>query len=237
MKKTINQNSLFYKFYLYYNLYIHHNCLKKRKHYSQSGEDVFIVEYFKNRDLGFYVDIGCFHPIMYSNTAALYSNGWNGINIDMNQTSIDLFNIIRKKDKNFCVALSNTQENREGYIDHFFSPINSLNKEFSNYTSKNISNRDHKTINLTTYTFEKFIESKNINVPNIDLLNIDVETFDFQVLEGFNLNKFKPELICIEMLNSKGDLQQDKYEAYLSKFNYSMINKIGLNGFFELQKK
>ena len=39
------------------------------------------------------------------------------------------------------------------------------------------------------------------------------------------------------MLNSKGDLQQDKYEAYLSKFNYSMINKIGLNGFFELQKK
>ena len=69
------------------------------------------------------------------------------------------------------------------------------------------------------------------------LLNIDVETFDFQVLEGFNLNKFKPELICIEMINSKGDLQQDKYETYLSKFNYSMINKIGLNGFFELQKK
>jgi len=237
LKKTINQNSLFYKLYLYYNLYIHHNCLKKRKHYSQTGEDVFIVEYFKNRDRGFYVDIGCFHPIMYSNTAALYSNGWNGINIDMNKTSIDLFNIIRKKDKNFCVALSNTQENREGYIDHFFSPINSLNKEFSSYASKNISNRDHKTINLTTYTFEKFIESKNINIPNINFLNIDVETFDFQVLEGFNLNKFKPELICIEMINSKGDLQQDKYEAYLSKFNYSMINKIGLNGFFELQKK
>ena len=237
MKKTINQNSLFYKFYLYYNLYIHHNCLKKRKYYSQAGEDVFIVEYFKNKDRGFYVDIGCFHPIMYSNTAALYNNGWNGINIDMNKTSVDLFNIIRKKDKNFCVALSNTQENREGYIDHFFSPINSLNKEFSSYASKNISNRDHKTINLTTYTFEKFIESKNINIPNINFLNIDVETFDFQVLEGFNLNKFKPELICIEMINSKGDLQQDKYEAYLSKFNYSMINKIGLNGFFELQKK
>ena len=229
MKKTINQNSLFYKFYLYYNLYIHHNCLKKRKYYSQAGEDAFIIE-------GFYVDIGCFHPIMYSNTAALYNNGWNGINIDMNKTSVDLFNIIRKKDKNFCVALSNTQESREGYIDHFFSPINSLNKEFSNYASKNISNRDHKTINLTTYTFEKFLESKNINMPNINFLNIDVETFDFQVLEGFNLNKFKPELICIEMINSKGDLQQDKYEAYLSKFNYSMINKIGLNGFFELKK-
>ena len=41
----------------------------------------------------------------------------------------------------------------------------------------------------------------------------------------------------IEMINSKGDLQQEKYEEYLSKYNYSMINKIGLNGFFELQKK
>ena len=54
---------------------------------------------FKNF-IGKYVDIGCYHPIKYSNTALLYKKGWTGINIDLNKTSIDLFNFTRLRDKN-----------------------------------------------------------------------------------------------------------------------------------------
>ena len=75
----------------------------KRQSYSQWGEDSYIKEYFKDKKNGFYVDIGCFHPIMYSNTCLLYNKGWSGINIDLNQTSIDLFNIARKRDKNIGI--------------------------------------------------------------------------------------------------------------------------------------
>ena len=91
----ISESSIFYKPYLYYNLYVRFKALRKRNTYSQNQEDLFINDYFKEKNSGFYIDIGCYHPIKYSNTALLYNRGWKGINIDMNQTSIDLFNILR----------------------------------------------------------------------------------------------------------------------------------------------
>ena len=87
---------IFYKPYLYYNLIIRNKIYNKRKTYSQFKEDIFLKKYFQNINQGFYVDIGCYHPIKYSNTALLYNKGWSGINLDLNQTSIDLFNIHKK---------------------------------------------------------------------------------------------------------------------------------------------
>ena len=157
IKKKISENSFFYKLYLYYNLYIRQNALKKRLTYSQNQEDLFINNYFKDKNKGFYLDIGCYHPIMYSNTALLYNRGWEGTNIDMNQTSIDLFNILRKKDKNICVAISNTQQETTQYFDHAFSPINTLDKNFSDIAEKAISFNHHTKKKLIHINLNKLL--------------------------------------------------------------------------------
>lgn len=129
MNKFLSFN-FFYKFYLYYNLYYKNKIYKKRKTYSQDLEDIFINEYFKNKNCGFYIDIGCYHPIKYSNTALLYNRGWKGINIDMNSTSIDLFNIARNRDINICSAISSTNKQVTQFIDHSYSPVNTIDKNF-----------------------------------------------------------------------------------------------------------
>ena len=54
------------------------------------GEDLVVEKYFKNITNGFYVDLGCFHPILYNNTMLLYQKGWRGINIDISKFSIKL---------------------------------------------------------------------------------------------------------------------------------------------------
>ena len=54
----ISENSIFYKSYLYYNLYVRYKALKKRNTYSQNQEDLFINDYFKEKNNGFYIDIG-----------------------------------------------------------------------------------------------------------------------------------------------------------------------------------
>ena len=94
MNKIFLSNNILYKIYLYYNLFYRYRAFKKKLTYSQNQEDLFIDDYFKNLKNGFYVDIGCYHPIRYNNTALLFNRGWKGVNIDMNQTSIDLFNIL-----------------------------------------------------------------------------------------------------------------------------------------------
>ena len=136
LKKKLNKKHILYKPYLYYNLFIHHKCFIKKYSYSQAKEDIFIYNYFKNIHKGFYIDIGCFHPIMDSNTAKLYNNWWNGINFDINPTSIDLFNIHRKRDKNYCVAISNKNEKVISYIDNCSAQLkaSSIRKLSTSYT-------------------------------------------------------------------------------------------------------
>ena len=227
---------IFYKPYLYYNLIIRNKILKKRDTYSQFQEDLFLQKYFKDINDGFYVDIGCYHPVKYSNTALLYNKGWSGINLDLNQTSIDLFNIARRRDKNICAAISNKNESTNFYFDHSLSSINTLNKEFSDFATKNISFKKHEKKEIKTYTFDSLINNFYLKLNKIDFLNIDAEAHDFEVLEGFNLKKFKPKLICVELYDNKIEIVEKKFVNFLSKYRYSLINKIGPNGFFELEK-
>ena len=84
LKRIFLKNKISYKIYLYYNLYLRHKGFLDRERYSQWGEDQFITEYFKDKEKGIYLDIGCFNPFMYSNTCLLYKKGWTGINIDIN---------------------------------------------------------------------------------------------------------------------------------------------------------
>ena len=75
--------------------------------YSMFGEDIFIEKFFKKRPKGFYVKVRWYQPLDGNNTYLLYKKGWHGINIDLNETSIDLFNKARKNDVNLRIAVSN----------------------------------------------------------------------------------------------------------------------------------
>ena len=128
MKNLLLGNRITYKFYLYYDLYLKNFYKKKTGFYSQWGEDKYIDEFFKDKKVGFYFDIGAFHPIKYSNTCLLYKKGWRGINIDANKTSIDLFNIARPEDLNICAAISDKNSDIDFFIDHKLAPINTYGK-------------------------------------------------------------------------------------------------------------
>ena len=232
MNKFLSFN-FFYKFYLYYNLYYKNKIYKKRKTYSQDLEDIFINEYFKNKNCGFYIDIGCYHPIKYSNTALLYNRGWKGINIDMNSTSIDLFNIARNRDINICSAISSTNKQVTQFIDHSYSPVNTIDKKFSDVISKKLSIKPFIEKKIQTYTLSQVLKKYKLLINQVDFLNIDVEAHDYEVLKGIDFVKIKPKIICIEIENFSSKLNFEKINNYLKKYNYIFIKKIGLNGFFE----
>ena len=69
-------------------------------------EDLIILDNLKNINHGFYVDAGCYHPLHLSNTYLLHKRGWEGINIDVSEYSIDLFNYLRPKDHNVNAAVT-----------------------------------------------------------------------------------------------------------------------------------
>src|SRR3989304_3055726 len=77
-----------------------------RVSFAQEGEDLLLVSLFEGQASGFYVDVGAHHPRRYSNTLALYSKGWNGINIDAMPGSMRPFQEARPRDINLELAIS-----------------------------------------------------------------------------------------------------------------------------------
>ena len=169
--------------------------------------------------VGTYVDIGCFHPIKYSNTALLHKKGWNGINIDLNKTSIDLFNACRKNDVNIFACLSDKKEEVDVYFDSVFSALNSVYPE----NLKEFKLKDFKKMKFQTSLFPELVKD------NFDFLNIDCEGNDYKILKTIDLKKYTPKLINIEVSeNNKKDIY-----SYLNSNSYEILEIKSLSHIFK----
>lgn len=79
-------------------------------HYSQEGEDLFLLRAMALPEPGFFVDVGAHHPTRFSNTYALYRQGWRGLNIDATPGSMEPFRRLRPGDVNVECAVSAATE-------------------------------------------------------------------------------------------------------------------------------
>lgn len=75
------------------------------KSYSQAGQDLFVDAVLNGRRNGVYLDIGCNHPILNSNTYALETElGWTGWLFDSNSQYIAECREKRKGRASYCDA-------------------------------------------------------------------------------------------------------------------------------------
>tara|TARA_B100002019_G_C21159131_1_gene542339 strand:+ start:84 stop:800 length:717 start_codon:yes stop_codon:yes gene_type:complete len=192
------------KLFLNLNL-IHKKKISKKNYFSFSGVDVIIENIFREKMNGFYIDVGCQHPIKNNNTYLLYKKGWKGINIDLDSDNINLFNIARPKDDNINIAVSNKVGESDLFFYHKKSPINTIDKKTSDFQKADVS--EIKKVKTTSLT--NIINSSKYKNNKIDLLTIDVEGHETQVLKGFDFNLYKPNVIVVEYL----DLSVKKLEV------------------------
>tara|TARA_X000001036_G_scaffold320366_1_gene298865 strand:- start:354 stop:1028 length:675 start_codon:yes stop_codon:yes gene_type:complete len=220
IKEKLQRGTLIYKLYLYYQLFFRYKLFYKRKNYSQFDEDLFLIDFFKEKKGGKFVDLGAFHPIRYNNTYLLYKKGWSGTNIDLNPAAIDMFNIIRTRDRNKC-ALIGDKNNVEKtvYYEHNFSAVNSL------ILTEGLKKVLKKKMKMFSKTFENLVDH------NFDFLNIDLEGHDYEVLKNIDLHKYKPKLICIEILENSED--KEKIFFYMRKNAFKLKKICKVSYFFE----
>lgn len=236
LKKIFFKTKITYKLYLYYNLYIRHKCFIKRNKYSQWGEDLIINKFFQNKKKGFYLDIGSYHPYTFNNTLLLHKKGWNGINIDINPTSIDLFNIARPRDVNICSTIDSKGRNFKMYFDGPFSSVNTLNEEFYESAKKRYF-KNTKFMSVKSKTIEEIMQfSKYRN--SVDFINIDVEGSDFDILKQIDLIKYQVKLLAIETHNVDGSIVKnfELISNFLNKNNFTLYKRVGPTSIYQAKK-
>ena len=208
-------SSFFERIHILQNLYLKNKCFLKRKTYSMDGEDIEISKYFKNKNNGFYVDVGSYHPIHRNNTMLLYKKGWEGINIDISSFSIKLFNYLRPRDTNLNLAISEHEGNVEMYFQKKLSQLSTTNKFIA---EKNFQGKI-KTKKIQSETLTTILDRSKYKNKKIDLLDIDVEGKDFEVLRSLNFDKYSPTLICIELITK----EDERINNFLEQKNYKKI--------------
>ena len=175
--------------------YLNRKFKSKKISYSLTSIDL-IVDYIFKKNNGIYIDVGCNHPVYNNNTYLLSKKGWQGINIDIDKKSVQLFDLFRKKDLNINLAVSSKKTELEYINFHEKSPINMIKTN----QNRNLHSLE-KTKKIKSDTLDSIIEKSQFKNKKIDFVSIDVEGHELEVIKGFNLKKYKPSIIVIEFLD------------------------------------
>ena len=130
-------------------------------------------------------------------------------------------------DSNHKIALSSKKGLAKLFFFHNRAPKNTLNKN-SGLGAKSVKM-------IKTDTLDNIIKKSKKKIKEIDFLTIDVEGNELEVLKGFNIKKYKPKVISIELINRNINsfyeqdikvIQKSKIYKYMINRNYKLANWI-----------
>jgi FkbM family methyltransferase len=196
--------------------------------YAQNAEDVVLRRAFRG-DHGYYVDVGACHPVQGSLTKHFYDKGWSGINIEPQPHLCQLLAAERPRDVNLELAVGThigdvqltTYPGDEG-----LGTINSDVAREHERDGRSSTTMPVEIVRLES-VLERYVEQ------SIDFLKIDVEGSERDVLESFDLARWRPRVLVIEA--TFPDTPHPTYAAWehhLSRAGYARTLFDGLNCFY-----
>ena len=125
----------------------------------------------------------------------------------------------------FVVQLVIKKKKTRIFINNIFSPLNTISRKHA--ASLNFDSKKELQFFTKSRKFNNIVKKK------FNFLNIDIEGLDYQVLKSINLNKYRPNLICIEILDKK---ILKGIKIYLNKFEYYYIKRFSTSYLFEYKR-
>lgn len=197
--------------------------------YSQFGEDRLLPLLLDAHKPGFYVDVGANQPIRWSNTLALYKQGWRGVTIDANAALVDWHRRVRPEDKQVHAAVSDQEADLlfTEFEEHQFSSLTPSHVEEFSKCAKVRGQRMMRTRTLASILDE-------FQVPkDFAFLNVDVEGHDLMVLRSLDWNRYRPGLVVVEMKGLMADSpDSDPAYNFLTAQRYRLRAFDTMNGYF-----
>ncbi|MCP5043702.1 MAG: FkbM family methyltransferase [bacterium] len=192
------------------------SILEQQKRYSQNEEELIIRDFFQDRREGFFVDVGCAFPVQYSTTYYLEKHlGWRGIGIDALSIYAKNWKLLRPASRFFTF-----------YVDDHSDDIKKFYKAGVPALSSGIKDRvfngrklNQTEVEVATITLDKLLEMNDVE--KVDFLSMDIEEAEPAALQGFDIERYAPELVCIEATPSI----RSEIAAYFEAHGYARIDK------------
>ena len=186
------------------------------KHYSERNEEVIVRHFFKDRRAGFFLDVGAYHYKNGSNTYYLEKAlDWGGIAIDANGEFARGYRKNRPKTRFFTFFVSDKSDEQADF--YIVRDPGHLTK--STAVRDFVSGRKTEEVKVPTITLNDLLAK--LGTKKIDFLSIDIELWEPRALAGFDIEKYRPELVCVEAHRQV----RDQISAYFAAHGYVRLDQ------------
>lgn len=199
--------------------------------YSQEGEDILLRKVFSGKN-GFYVDVGAYHPVAISNSYLFYRVGWHGIVIEPFPGTATLFK--RKRPRDIMVEMGVAAA--PGALPLYIFTDRTHNT-FSEAERDAAIGDGHKLVETTKVAVDRLENILDRHLPagqSIDFMTIDVEGYEQDVIETNDWSRYRPKMLCVEMLGVRAEqVSGHGLTALLGRFGYRFSAKLDNSVFFQ----
>lgn len=197
--------------------------------HAQNREDIILSGFFSNQKSGYYIDIGANDPSADSVTKYFYDKGWKGINIEPIKSLYEKLKEARPRDTNLNFGISNKSGRakfREYKTYHGLSTFDSVMQEDYDDNQEDKNLRDFIEYEVEVKTLKQVLDEQKV-ATTINFLKVDVEGYEYEVLEGNDWSKYRPQVICIESNHISKD-----WRPQLLENGYQYCFNDGLNDYY-----
>lgn len=164
------------------------------KRYSQFREEVVIRYFFKDRRNGFFLDVGAAEPTTESTTHYLASElDWEGIAIDARADLAAEYAEVRPRTRffNFFVTDHSGSDEKLYVAGRLSSGTRESIRKFPG-----LENANPREVEVASITLDDLLVREQVE--RVDFMNMDIEGAEPAALAGFDIDRYAPELVCIE---------------------------------------
>ncbi len=185
--------------------------------YSQFKEEVLIRHFFNDMKDGFFLDVGCSYYKNISTTYYLEKHlHWKGIGVDaLKQYEADYLKYRPgTRFRNFAVT-NHSGDTIDLYTEAGFEAFSSTIKGAAYRIPEPVA------VKVPTITLNDLLTKEKVN--HIDFLSMDIEAGEIMALQGFDIKKYRPFLVCIEVQPEMGTQFADEIMTYFLKNGYERM--------------
>ena len=183
-------------------------------------ETALVRQFFAGRERGFFVEVGANEPRERSQTWHLEQAGWDGILIEPQPDIAEQLRRARRA-KVFAVACSSPDNAGRTMPLHVVGPLSSLERG-----GMAAGASPELVIEVPVRTLDEILIEAQAPSP-IEFLSIDVEGHELNVLQGFDLARWRPRLILLE--DHVTGLAKHRF---LTNAGYRLIRRFDNNGWY-----